>query len=170
MIRKTHLKLPILALGLSLALAAAQAQAQDKRMRTMLKQDSTTEDVVRSLVPVGVDDNTEVSVSAPVTFQFDSDKLTNQARTLLDRIAEALKAPELNPYRFMIEGHTDATGNTSYNQELSERRARSVHSYLSYRGVDVTRLALVGFGETRLLPNVDPYDGLNRRVEVVRMR
>ncbi|NNC96295.1 MAG: OmpA family protein [Chitinophagales bacterium] len=76
-------------------------------------------------------------------------------------------------YLLEIAGHTDSKGTDSYNQKLSERRARSCADYMLNLGVDDDRLLVKGFGEERpIAPNENP-DGSdnpigrakNRRVE-----
>jgi outer membrane protein OmpA-like peptidoglycan-associated protein len=99
-----------------------------------------------------------------VTFDFNSDRLTQSARENLDQFAIALKDPRLKTQRFAIDGHTDATGSESYNFGLSERRARAVVAYLATKGLDASKLIAKGFGKSK--PRVsDPFDPVNRRVE-----
>jgi outer membrane protein OmpA-like peptidoglycan-associated protein len=106
------------------------------------------------------------SLSLPILFEFDSDRLTPAASKLLDDLADVLKR---NPNdRFVIEGHTDAVGADDYNKDLSERRARTVVDYLATRhSVDRARLESVGLGRSKLvLPN-QPGDPRNRRVQIL---
>jgi outer membrane protein OmpA-like peptidoglycan-associated protein len=103
-------------------------------------------------------------VDLQVNFEFDSNRLTGQAKENLDQVAIALKAPEILGTRFNVEGHTDAKGNDQYNQFLSERRAKAVVDYLVAHGIEADTLQAKGFGKTR--PKVrDPYSPVNRRVE-----
>lgn len=85
---------------------------------------------------------------------------------LLDEIAGILlDHPEILMVR--IEGHTDARGAEADNLRLSQARAESVRTYFEGKGVEVTRLGAVGFGETRPLDpalTTKAYDK-NRRVE-----
>lgn len=163
--RKTIVTLAALAVLLP-ALAEAQ---QQQRVRTTIGNQATTEDIRRSLTPVGTNQQTEVSIAAPIQFKLDSHELTVEATALLDRIAAALMSDDLTRYKFLIEGHTDATGSEPHNKGLSERRAGSVFDYLARKGVPVSRLAAAGFGEGKLLQGVDANDPSNRRVEVVRL-
>jgi outer membrane protein OmpA-like peptidoglycan-associated protein len=99
-----------------------------------------------------------------VTFDFNSDRLTPEAKENLNQFALALKDPRLSTQTFAIDGHTDATGSESYNLGLSERRARAVVAYLKTLGLDASRLNAKGFGKSK--PRVaDPFDPVNRRVE-----
>ena len=69
----------------------------------------------------------------------------------------------------LIEGHTDSTGNDSYNQELSERRAYAVRLALINSGVSSDRIIARGYGESFPIANNDTLEGrqLNRRVEII---
>jgi len=103
-----------------------------------------------------------------ITFNFDSAQLTNDAQSMLDRIAVALHDPSIKTLAYRIEGHTDAKGSVAYNQTLSERRAEAARNYLITMGVSKQRLVAVGFGKTRPLPNppaASPYAPINRRVQ-----
>jgi outer membrane protein OmpA-like peptidoglycan-associated protein len=104
-----------------------------------------------------------------ITFDLDSATLTPQARENLDAFVAALRSRALQPYRFLVEGHTDATGSESYNQRLSERRAASVVDYLVANGIESSRVDSRGYGESRpRLP--DPEHPENRRVETRRIQ
>ena len=99
-----------------------------------------------------------------VSFDFDSDKLTESAKENLDQFAKALQDPKLKGLKFEIDGHTDATGAEAYNLGLSERRANAVVAFLAAQGVDAAELLAKGFGKTK--PRVaDPFSPENRRVE-----
>jgi len=67
-----------------------------------------------------------------------------------------------------VLGYTDSDGTESYNQALSERRAQSVASYLSTRGVASVRMATMGYGEMRPIASNETPEGKaqNRRVEI----
>ena len=99
-----------------------------------------------------------------IEFDLDSAALQEEARRHLDAFVEALQNPALSGHRFLVEGHTDATGPDDYNLELSRRRATAVVDYLVGRGIDPDRLLARGLGETRPRTS-DPGDGANRRVE-----
>lgn len=100
-----------------------------------------------------------------INFALDSAQLDQTARTELDEFAKALKDNRLSSFSFVVEGHTDATGSDSYNQELSERRAQSVAAFLTENGIKATRLEAIGVGKA--YPRVaNPYDPVNRRVEM----
>ncbi len=68
-----------------------------------------------------------------------------------------------------VVGHASADGDDAYNQELSERRANSVRSYLVNSGVQSVRLHAIGMGETQPIADNSTQDGraANRRVEIL---
>lgn len=100
-----------------------------------------------------------------VNFHFDSDRLTEPSKAILDNAARILND---NPsVRTEVAGHTDAVGSDSYNLNLSLRRAASVVRYLIAQGVGADRLIAKGYGETQHIATNDTYPGRarNRRVE-----
>jgi outer membrane protein OmpA-like peptidoglycan-associated protein len=98
-------------------------------------------------------------------FDLNSAKLTPEAESNLDKIAAALNDDRLRGMKFRVEGHTDATGKPSYNQRLSDSRAKSVAAFLREHNVTADRLTAVGLGEKEPRTK-DPYDPSNRRVEL----
>ena len=67
-----------------------------------------------------------------------------------------------------IGGHTDNVGSNSYNQKLSEARAKSAVEYLVRKGISATRLQAKGYGESSPIATneTDPGRTKNRRVEM----
>lgn len=99
-----------------------------------------------------------------VLFETNSDRLTVASMTYLDQVATRLN--ELPSVTGVIEGHTDNTGADAHNQNLSERRAKTVRDYLVSKGVAGARLQSEGFGETKPLADnaTDEGRAQNRRV------
>lgn len=106
------------------------------------------------------------SVNLIIQFDFDSAKLQEASKPLLNNLAVAMQRDRLKELIFKVEGHTDAKGATEYNQQLSERRAASVVNYLQEQGVDVNRLVFEGKGFSELLIPEKPLAMENRRVKV----
>ncbi len=103
-----------------------------------------------------------------LAFGFDSDELTAEDRRLLDGLIEDLR--RLPYLRGVVEGHTDSRGPEAYNQQLSERRAETVHQYLLDAGISDDQLNYAGYGESRPVADNDTEEGraANRRVVVRR--
>ncbi len=74
---------------------------------------------------------------------------------------------ELRSQRFVIEGHTDASGSPAQNLRLSRERAEQVRLYLVTLGVAGERLSAVGKGASEPVNAADPRAAENRRVRVV---
>ncbi len=107
------------------------------------------------------------SVALRIPFEFDSARLTPEARDLLREVAAAMQSEKLSRYHFLLEGHTDSVGAASYNQDLSVRRSQAVRDFLvRQHGLDPDRLATRGHGERFLLDAQNPESGRNRRVEI----
>jgi len=102
-----------------------------------------------------------------VHFSFDSDVIWKNSYAHLDRIINLLNN---TPVNIILAGHTDSSGNETYNDQLSERRARSVHRYLVGKGVDPDKIKTIGYGESRPLTSNVNKEGRrrNRRVEFIR--
>ena len=68
-----------------------------------------------------------------------------------------------------IEGHTDADGDVTRNQRLSENRAKAVSQYLVSAGIDPNRLSAAGLGQTKpIAPNDTEENKVrNRRIEFI---
>ena len=104
-----------------------------------------------------------------IPFEFNSDRLTNDGKEVLDQLGEALKSDELSGARaIVLEGHTDAKGSASYNKILSLRRAQSVRTFLTTKhSIPVSKLKAVGKGSTELADPKNPEDASNRRVRII---
>ena len=106
---------------------------------------------------------------ADLLFDYDQYVLRPQAISSLEKLALLFKR---NPHAlFRIEGHADSFGEESYNQVLSEMRARSVKMWLvNNAGLDPSRIRTRGYGETRLVvpgTGTEEEQALNRRVEIL---
>lgn len=104
-----------------------------------------------------------------IYFDFDKSNIKAEAAFELDKLVQIMnKFPEMT---VSIESHTDSKGPSSYNQRLSERRAKTTSQYVISKGIDSTRLSSTGKGESN--PVVDctncskDEDQLNRRSEFI---
>jgi outer membrane protein OmpA-like peptidoglycan-associated protein len=85
----------------------------------------------------------------------------------LDDLARRMLSDRTTVLR--VDGHTDSDGSTTSNLDLSQRRAQWVVDFIASRGVPLSRLQAVGYGESRPLFSNDAPGGQarNRRVELV---
>ena len=109
--------------------------------------------------------------SLVVEFDVDSATLTPASEKTLDTLGDALNSATLKPCCFEIDGYTDSTGGTGYNQKLSEERAHSVIDYLNSHGIESERMMPKGFGKTHPVATNATEEGRqkNRRVQVVNL-
>jgi outer membrane protein OmpA-like peptidoglycan-associated protein len=101
-----------------------------------------------------------------VTFAVNSPDISSSFYPVLDSVGLVLK--EYDKTMVEVAGHTDSDGSDVYNQQLSQRRAQSVVSYLTSREIRGDRFLTVGVGETRPIASNTTPDGKaqNRRVEI----
>jgi outer membrane protein OmpA-like peptidoglycan-associated protein len=106
-----------------------------------------------------------------VTFATNSSELTNESQGVLDALARALQSDALAGFSFRVEGHSDARGDDTHNQELSQERAAAVTAYLvKAHGILPERLTAVGKGSSEPLNTARVDAPENRRVTVVTIR
>ncbi len=107
-----------------------------------------------------------------ITFESGSWEVTPDQYNRLAPIAEGLKrAIAANPNEvFLIEGHTDATGNDDDNLSLSDRRAESVSVILTDQfQIPPENLTTQGYGEQQLKVQSEGPERANRRVTLRRI-
>ncbi|HTZ40084.1 MAG TPA: peptidoglycan-associated lipoprotein Pal, partial [Syntrophales bacterium] len=82
-----------------------------------------------------------------IYFEFDRFELSTEAREILNKVAEFLKA---NPKKSItIEGNCDDRGTNEYNLALGQHRADSAARYLQTMGIDKKRMKAISYGEER---------------------
>jgi outer membrane protein OmpA-like peptidoglycan-associated protein len=99
-------------------------------------------------------------------FRFESDELTDESRSMVPEILQAIKqhpVPEL-----LVVGHTDTTGSAERNYELARKRAEMVRGALIDAGLDASAIEVTSHGESDLLvPTADEtFEPRNRRVDI----
>lgn len=114
-----------------------------------------------------------ISVGGDALFDFDRSELRGDATETLEKLGPVIRKFGTHPIE--IDGHTDAIGSLSYNQQLSEARAETVKGWLVKRDFIPASTPIKGYGKTRpIAPNNNP-DGRdnptgrqrNRRVEIL---
>lgn len=191
------LALAVLALG-AMATGASAAELSDRQIIEKLKQPRVTRSLsgvaaetpalkpgehafiekirkTRSLSAADRQQVAEIARTRPaidleIYFDYNSASVSPKAEPQLHNLGKALTSADLAGSVMMLAGHTDAKGNDSYNQSLSERRAETVRKFLieTYK-VPAENLVSAGYGETELKNRADPYAAENRRVQIVNM-
>lgn len=110
----------------------------------------------------------EIRIDLPdVLFEFDSAELTDDSEEVLDKLMSVLKKHKRH---ILVRGHTDNTGDSRYNQKLSEQRAKSVVEYMvSEHDLPAERTSYEGKGSSMPKADNSTKEGRrkNRRVELV---
>ena len=113
-----------------------------------------------------VGEGIKITFDSGLMFDLDSYQLKPATRENLSDLSKTLKKYE--DTNILIEGHTDNTGASNYNINLSEQRAASVADFLSDQGVKNSRMITEGYGEGQPIASNENVEGRqkNRRVEV----
>ena len=101
-----------------------------------------------------------------VTFAFNKADLTDEAKTLLNKMVNVLKEyPDTN---VIVAGHTDSKGKAAYKMGLSERRAKAVTNFFTSNGLNASRFTTKWFGATQPAYDNATEEGRakNRRVNI----
>lgn len=106
-------------------------------------------------------------LSGKVLFGSDLEVLNAQSREIVERIGKALLAVDIQ--RVRVDGHTDASGQEAYNEQLSVRRANSVVNVLIQVGMRPENIQVRGLGSREPVASNKTRAGRteNRRVAIV---
>lgn len=107
-----------------------------------------------------------IMFKSDMTFDVDSATVRPGLYPEIDRVAGVIRQYPQTLIR--VEGHTDSTGSEDYNMRLSRRRAQAVADLLVQRGVAMSRIQLLGYGESSPVATNATESGrqMNRRVEI----
>ncbi len=115
--------------------------------------------------PPGPPPREVLQIDERILFEHRKATLTPASEPPLRQVAELLeKHPEI--LEVTIEGHTDPSGEASFNERLSRQRAEAVRGWLVRHGVQAERLRIEGFGSQRPATLEESEEGRrkNRRV------
>ncbi len=135
-----------------------EKKKQQKEIEKALQQDG---------VSVDSDSRGMIIRFSDILFDFDKYNLNANARNILDKLIEIIKAKYPNN-EIIVEGHTDNIGSDEYNQNLSEKRAQTVASILKDKlGHD--KVSYRGMGKSKPIDDNATAAGRqkNRRVEII---
>ena len=149
------------------ARAKAEADAKKAQEEEAQRQQLAAAQAARRVASECQDRISAVRKEGVINFETNSWDLTSTSNATLDQISSIAKdCPNAN---ITVRGHTDSTGPSNTNQQLSELRAQSVVDYLKSKGVTAGRLTAVGVGEAEPIDNNTTRAGRarNRRIEFV---
>ena len=111
----------------------------------------------------------QIAIPAGAVFAFDSSELNDNSKEVIDVYRKEL-GPELtDAYMVLVVGHTDTSGDASYNKEISRKRAQSVADYLVASGVKEDAIRVIGRGSAEPMVSNKTLEGRkeNRRVDIL---
>ena len=113
------------------------------------------------------DEGWAFGLSGKVLFGSDVESLNPASTEIVERIGKALLGVNIQKVR--VDGHTDASGKESYNEQLSLRRAKSVAKVLLQVGMREENVQLRGLGSSEPVASNSTAAGRteNRRVSIV---
>jgi OmpA-OmpF porin, OOP family len=126
--------------------------------------DKKFDPVKRDIALESVHENAAIVLSN-IFFDVDKFDVQPESTTELEKVADFLaKNPTI---KIEISGHTDNTGSEAYNQQLSEKRAKSVADFINNKIISKNQIQIKGYGSKKaLLPNTSEENmQKNRRIE-----
>jgi len=102
-----------------------------------------------------------------IYFDFDKYNIRPDQQENLDADAELFKSDIAKDLTIKIEGNCDEWGTDEYNYALGLKRAKSVRDALSVKGIDISRMVMVSYGESNPVCTEHTKEcwAKNRRVE-----
>lgn len=102
-----------------------------------------------------------------IFFEYGSDALNPRSFAELDRLVGILKQD--SQMRIEVQGHTDSTGDPTFNSSLSTKRAQAVANYLQNAGASSTQIRVKGYGSDKPVATnaTEPGRQRNRRVSFI---
>jgi OmpA-OmpF porin, OOP family len=152
--------------GIERAGPAPTAASLRQMAAQSLKDPSRTNRMNRAPLVGNLENRSQLTIA--IQFELNSARINPASFQAVGLMADALYHPYLQGYRFLIVGHTDASGNREYNLRLSQQRADAIREALiNPFGIAPSRIEAVGLGEEQLLRPAQPEASENRRVQLI---
>jgi outer membrane protein OmpA-like peptidoglycan-associated protein len=165
-------RMVVVILALFISALGLDARGQEQVPTYLTPEEATTDRLIQMLKPGGKEfeivncgvceapdkasEEEGIGTEIPaIPMAYNSSAPDSEAQHVLQRVADAINSKAVRRCCIRVEGHTDRRGSAAYNEKLSERRARSVVSYLEKLGVQPDHLVAVGYGKTKPICDED---------------
>ena len=130
-----------------LAKPRAEQEARDRALREQALRDQEARE--RAERDRAAAEAARLKDVSRIYFDFDRAELSAEAREILSKVAQLLKA---SPRKSLtIEGNCDDRGTNEYNLALGQQRADAAARYLQNLGIERKRSKTISYGEERPL-------------------
>ncbi len=130
-----------------LAKQRAEQEARDRALREQALRDQEARE--RAERDRAAAEAARLKDLSRIYFDFDRAELSAEAREILSKVAQQLKA---SPRKSLtIEGNCDDRGTNEYNLALGQQRADAAARYLQTLGIERKRIKTISYGEERPL-------------------
>lgn len=107
-------------------------------------------------------------LTVEINFENNSIAIEPKSYRAVGQIADALHHPILRHNKFLVIGHTNATGDPKHNLKLSDERANAIAEALSTTfAVPASHLVAIGVGSELPVDTANPKAPVNRRVQLI---
>ena len=140
--------------------------SQDVTTQNVMNYDQIKEETIVKAEVIG---DSFTVISDNNQFAIGSSSLNPKSTQIFTKFAQQYKN---NDKKLLIIGHTDDSGDSSFNQKLSEERARNVGQIFNAQGIKQTNIYYLGAGEMNPIADNNSEAGAskNRRVEIVELK
>lgn len=158
------------------AKVAAEETAVAEEKSTLAKAEPVAVDADKSVAPAvvaaaatttaGVAAYRNLTLASGATFETGGSTLSSEGKAEVAALMTKFEGESVSSV--VIAGYTDDSGDASFNQQLSEKRAEAVKAELVANGADPDKITTVGYGESNPIADNATRDGRakNRRVEI----
>ena len=130
------------------------------------KEEPVAEKEVAEPVAAAEPENVTMSLASGATFELGGSTLSAEGKAEVADMVAKFEGKTVDSV--VIAGYTDDSGDASFNQQLSEKRAEAVKAELVANGANPDKITTVGYGEANPIADNSTREGRakNRRVEI----